>query len=458
MAEVTQDYNACPLSIKAFRILYYLGFWVLLLVLYTPEILNANIEQEAQNMSRVRTLQESEFLKYFRDINKRSINNILSRYRSTGPVGYANSLVLARILKVKERISSDRELSEKLERIKIYRDVIGINHNEIPAHNTFNTLRQRLGPEGFVEIHQHFVLQAYKLGLLTPPISDLPKMVRDKIILIGDSTFLKAVASTKGEKDDGGNWIFTDDSVAFGKPHHKHKYPVGHRAHTVTSVSGIPIVSRLAPANESDQTHIMPLLLTVFERYPKLPFSCVILDAGYDAEEFHRDIYTEFNILPIIIRKPSMKWGANIGKTGTPLCPFGYPTRRKGIEYNRGRTKLACYRVCIKDPQRLLFSCEYQNSENRFGWITHTYFKNDYRRQGPAVPGSRPYEQLKRLRTGIERYYGLTKENRYHMEVNNTYMGHGNVLIHVIEHDIVATLDILYEHKKTGKWSDVLNV
>jgi len=52
----------------------------------------------------------------------------------------------------------------------------------------------------------------------------------------------------------------------------------------------------------------------------------------------------------------------------------------------------------------------------------------------------------------------LTKENRYHMEVNNTYMGHDNVLIHVIEHDIVATLDILHEHKKTGKWSDVLKI
>jgi hypothetical protein len=458
MVEVTQDFSVCRQAIKAYNLRYYLSLCVLLLVLYTPEILNANIEQEAQNMSRMRTPQESEFLKYFRRINKRSIDNILSGYRSTGPVGYASSLVLARILKVKERISSDRELSEKLAKIKIYRDAIDIGRDEIPAHNTFNTLRQRLGPEGFVEIHRHFVLQAYKIGLLTPPISDLPKMVRNKIILIGDSTFLKAVASTKGEKDDDGNWIFTDDSIAFGKPHHKHKYPVGHRAHTLISVSGIPIVSRLAPANESDQAHIMPLLLTVFERYPKLPFACVILDAGYDSEEFHRDIYTEFNILSIIVRKPSMKWGPNLGKTGTPLCPLGYPTRRKGIEYDRGRTKFACYRVCNKDPQRLLFSCEYQNSENRFGWITHTYFKDDYRRQGPAVPGSRPYERLKKLRTGIERYYGLTKENRYHMEVNNTYMGHNNVLIHVIEHDIVATLDILYEHRKTGKWSDVLNV
>ncbi len=458
MAEVTQDFSASLRTIKSYNFRYYLKLSVLSLVLYTPGILNTNIEQEVQNMSRIRTPQESEFLKYFRRINKHSIDNILSRYRSTGPVGYASSLVLARILKVKERISSDRELSEKLAKIKIYRDAIGINRDEIPAHNTFNTLRQRVGQQGFVGIHRHFLLQAYKLGLLTPPISGLPKMVCGKIILIGDSTFLKAVASTKGEKDDDGNWIFTDDSIAFGKPHHKHKYPVGHRAHTLTSVSGIPVVSRLAPANESNQAHIMPLLLTAFDRYPNLPFACVILDAGYDSEEFHRDIYTEFNILPIIIRKPSIKWAPNLGNTGTPLCPFGYPTRRKGIEYNRGRTKFACYRICIKDPQRLLFSCEYQDSKNRFGWITHTYFKDDYRRQGPAVPGSRPYEQLKKLRTGIERYYGLTKENRYHMEVNNTYMGHDNVLIHVIEHDIVATLDILYEHKKTGKWSDVLNV
>jgi len=183
MVEVTQDSNACRLTIKACKFPCYISLCFLLLVLYTPEILNTNIEQEVQNMSRMRTPKESEFLKYFRCINKHSVDAILSRYRTTGPVGYASSLMLARMLKVKERISSDRELSEKLAKIKIYRNAIGINSDEIPAHNTFNTLRQRLGPEGFVEIHRHFVLQAYKLGLLTPPISDLPKMVRGRIIL-----------------------------------------------------------------------------------------------------------------------------------------------------------------------------------------------------------------------------------------------------------------------------------
>ena len=140
-------------------------------------------------MSRMRTFQKTDFLGYFRQIDKRAIRQILSQYRSTGPIGYATSLVLARILKVKELISSDRELSEKLAKIQIYREAVGIKRNRIPAHNTFNTLRSRLGVEGFVQIHKHFVLQAYKIGLLTPPIPDLPEVVKGKIILIGDSTF-----------------------------------------------------------------------------------------------------------------------------------------------------------------------------------------------------------------------------------------------------------------------------
>lgn len=438
--------------------MYRLRLWLIIRILYTPAILNTNIEQEVLGMPIIRTPQEVGFLDYFKKINKSAIKNILSQYRSTGPVGYATSLILARILKVKERISSDRELSEKLGRIPIYRQAIGVGHNEIPAHNTFTTLRQRLGPEGFIRIHQYFVQHAHKIGLLTPPIQKLPKMIAGKIILLGDSTFLKAVASTKGEKDDTGNWIFTDDSIAFGKPHHKHKYPVGHRAHTLVSITGIPMVSLLAPANENDQTLIIPLLNAILRRYPDLPFSAVILDAGYDAEDFHRDIYAQLNLFPIIIRKPSMKWGAKFSDSGTPLCPFGYATRRRGIEYSHQRTKFSCYHACHNDPQKLLFPCKHQQSKSRFGWMTYTYFKDGYRRYGPAAPGSRLYQQLKKYRTGIERYYGLTKENRYHMEFNNTYKGHDNVLIHVVEHDIVATLDIIYEHTKTGKWSDVLDV
>lgn len=268
---------------KFLNTLIFLLLWHILPVLCYPETLNANIEQGTQNMGQKYTQKEMDFLNYFRSLDKHAVEKILSEYHSTGPFGYASSLISSRILKVKERISSDRELSDKLAKNPIYRQVVGISSSEIPAHNTFHTLRQKLGPEGFARIHRHFVLQAYEAGLFNPPLKNLPQMLKDKIILVGDSTFLLAVASTKGEKDEEGNWLFSDNSIAFGRPHHKHKYPVGHRAHTVMSVTGIPIVSLLAPANESDKVHIMPVLQTALTRYPEFSFGCIILDSIYDS-------------------------------------------------------------------------------------------------------------------------------------------------------------------------------
>ena len=147
-------------------------------VLYTPEILNTNIEQEVQELTRKYMPQERKFLNYFQSIDKIAIEKILSEYHSTGPIGYSSTLILSRILKVKERISSDRELCEKLGKNPVYRDAVGIRSNEIPAHNTFHTLRQRLGPEGFSRIHRHFVLQAYKIGMLTPPLRNIPEIIK----------------------------------------------------------------------------------------------------------------------------------------------------------------------------------------------------------------------------------------------------------------------------------------
>ena len=166
MAKVTQHLSDQVKVKKSYKFRYLLRLCVAVVFLYTPEILNTNIEQEDHNMPRIRTPQEVEFLEYFRRIDKSPMTEILPQYRSTGPAGYATSLVLARILKVKERISSDRELSEKLAKIGIYSEAVGIGRQDIPAHNTFHTLRQRLGPEGFVQIHQRFVLEAYKVGLL----------------------------------------------------------------------------------------------------------------------------------------------------------------------------------------------------------------------------------------------------------------------------------------------------
>jgi hypothetical protein len=105
-----------------------------------------------------------------------------------------------------------------------------------------------------------------------------------------------------------------------------------------------------------------------------------------------------------------------------------------------------------------LFSCDYDKEQNRFGYNCYTYFKDGYRKYGPAVPHSMIYKKLAPYRTAIERTFALVKENRYRMEISNRYKGIENVTIHAIEHDIALTQDIIFDYTKTGKLSPVLNL
>jgi hypothetical protein len=292
---------------------------------------------------------------------------------------------------------------------------------------------------------------------LDPEIPDLSKHRRKGIILVADSTFLITSGSTKGWKDDSGKWLFPDESVSFfGKGHHSHKYPVGHKAHGLRTVNGVPLVNLVTPANVSDQAVILPLLDELTNRFPELPFACIILDRGYDTEEIHHDIYEQFGIIPIIIRT-KMAYPAGFTEDGYPVCPWGVPMKPKGIEYERRRTKYACFHACAASDQPTL-PCSYGKGQHRFGYIGHTYFDHGCRKYGPALPHSAIYQKLKPLRTGIERTFALVKENRYRMEQANRYKGIDNVTIHVIEHDIVLTQDIIYEFLTTGKKSPVLNL
>ena len=400
------------------------------------------------------TQQEKDFIAYFSAVDMESISPIIDCYAGIGPKGYGVYLILARIIKVKERILSDRQLADALKKNDLYRFVT----NDIqPAHNTFNTLRKRLGPEGFVEIHKHFVLKAHSLGLLEPEIPALPKHRKKGIILVADSTFLITCGSTKGEKDEQGKWHFKDESVAFsGKGHHSHKYPVGHKAHSLRTIGGIPLVTIITAASVSDEKAILLLLDELKNRYPDLTFSYIILDRGYDAEEIHHDVYEHFDIVAIIIRK-KMVYPKGFTADGFPLCPWGMPMKPKGIEYDRKRTKYACFKSCMKAEQ-LILPCDYVKEQYRFGYVCHTYFADGYRKYGPALPHSAIYKKLKPFRTGIERTFGLVKENRYRMERTNYYKGIDKVTIHAIEHDIVLTQDIIFDYLTTGKKSPVLKL
>ena len=106
----------------------------------------------------------------------------------------------------------------------------------------------------------------------------------------------------------------------------------------------------------------------------------------------------------------------------------------------------------------MLFPCDYIKEQYKFGYTYRTYFKDGYRKYGPAVSHSLIYNKLKPYRTGIERTFGLVKENRYIMEKSNFYKGIDNVTIHAIEHDIVLTQDIIFDFIETGKTSPVLKL
>ena len=401
------------------------------------------------------TKEEREFIEYFSTIDSNCISPVVDCYAGIGPQGYGTSLILARIVKVKERILSDRQLAKVLRQNDLYRFV---TYDAQPSHNTFNTLRKRLGTKGFVEIHKRFVSKAYSPGLLDPEINELPQNRKKGIILVADSTFLITAGSTRGQRDEQGKWHFNDESVAFsGKGHHSHKYPVGHKAHSLRTISGVPLVTLLTPANESDQAVIVLLIEELVSRYPFLKFAYVILDKGYDAEKIHHDIYEFFGIIPIIIRK-KMVYPKGFTEDGYPICPWGFIMKPRGIEYKQRRTKYACFKVCKKSGQPSLFSCDYIKEQYKYGYSRYTYFSNGYRKYGPAVPHSLIYKKLKPFRTGIERTFGLVKENRYRMEMSNFYKGIDNVTIHAIEHDIVLTQDIIFDYIKTGKISPVLNL
>lgn len=399
------------------------------------------------------TDEENDLVKYFRLINLSNIHPVVKKcYSHAGPQGYGIGLFLSRMLKVKQTFVSDRILARRLSENSTYRHLCLLDKGPTPAHNTYNTLRKHLGVKRFAEIHVHFVNEANSLGLLNPHIKRLPKSRRQGLILIGDSTPIRSYCSSKGKKQENGSWIFTDPSVSFGRPHHKHKYPVGHKAHSLVTLTGIPMVSIVSTRKDSDEIHIFPLLEEFKKRFPSFQIAYIVLDAGYDSEEIHKGLYEGFTIIPIIIRG-KMVYPKGFNSDGTPLCEFGYPLTKTGVDYKRKRTRYHCKKACQKDAQEI-FPCSHSGS----GLVSYTHFRDSYRKYGPATPDTIIYKKLKPFRTAIERGFGLVKENRYRMEHTNTYMGIDNVAMHVIEHDIVLTQDIIFEYKTTGKVSPVIKV
>ena len=79
---------------------------------------------------------ENDLVNYFLSIDTRPIAAVIaSSFGTRGPKGYGVSLILSRILKVKQVFFSDRILVQRLKEVATYRRVCGFSGGKVPAHN-----------------------------------------------------------------------------------------------------------------------------------------------------------------------------------------------------------------------------------------------------------------------------------------------------------------------------------
>ncbi len=95
------------------------------------------------------TAEEKDFLNYFCTIDGSCISPVVDCYAGVGPKGYGASLILARIIKIRERILSDRV--SKLKKNDLYR----LSPTILSRAQYIQYVRRRLGQ--VCEIHKRFV-------------------------------------------------------------------------------------------------------------------------------------------------------------------------------------------------------------------------------------------------------------------------------------------------------------
>jgi len=170
-----------------------------------------------------------------------------------------------------EAVPSLRKLCRKLERRRYAREICEFTQDKAPKHNTFSLFIGRAGAETIEGLFMELRGQAFEMDIV-----DGDKAVKVSL----DSTFMKAYSrrGRKGGKGDRGARVGKTD---------RRNYELGWRAHTVTSMSALPLTYVVRAANVNDKDVVKPLLKQasrLLERCGKR-FSHVIADRQYYSAE-----------------------------------------------------------------------------------------------------------------------------------------------------------------------------
>jgi transposase len=184
------------------------------------------------------------------------------------------SMLMALLFMRFEAVPSLRKLCRKLERRSYAREICEFIGDRSPKHNTFSLFIKRAGPDTIEGLFAELRDQAFRMGIVD----------KDQAVKVSlDSTFMKAY-SRRGRK--GG---LSDRGARVGKTDRKN-YALGWRAHTVTSMSALPLTYVVRSANVNDKEVAKPLL----KQAPRLlkshgkRISHVIADRQY----YSTDIFT----------------------------------------------------------------------------------------------------------------------------------------------------------------------
>jgi hypothetical protein len=152
-------------------------------------------------------------------------------------------MLLALLFMRFEAIPSTRKLCRRLERRQYAREMCEFN-GRTPKHNTFSLFINRARPDTIEGMFRELRDQALRMGIV-----DTEAAVKLSV----DSTFMKAY-SRRGRK--GG---ISDRGARVGKTERR-SYELGWRAHTVTSMSALPLTYIIRAANVNDKDVVKPLL------------------------------------------------------------------------------------------------------------------------------------------------------------------------------------------------------
>ena len=183
----------------------------------------------------------------------------------------ARSMLLALLFMRFEAIPSIRKLCRKLERRSYAREICEFTGDKAPKHNTFSLFISRASPKTIEGLFTELRDQAFKMDIVN----------RDRAVKVNlDSTFMKA-NSRRGRKGGIG-----DRGARVGKTDRRN-YELGWRAHTVSSMSALPLTYVVRAANVNDKDVVNPLL----KQTPRLIERCgkrishVIADRQYYSAE-----------------------------------------------------------------------------------------------------------------------------------------------------------------------------